>query len=211
MKGLLIIGGGGPQPTLFTECREDATIVVAADSGLEKAIELGMTPDYVVGDMDSLKDRHLLDSFNPERVMIFPTDKDETDTEIGLRMLEEKGCSEVVIGGGGGGRLDHILGIVMLFERDRPPRRWITENEDIRLVDGEIELVDLKGALVSFFPLGTEAAELASEGLKWPLDGLVFRRGYAGISNLVTDDTARVRVGRGRILMVRSFAGVGVC
>ena len=206
MIGLLIIGGKGPRPELVNEYRQRAGMVAAADSGLETALALGFTPDLVVGDMDSLIDVSLLDRFK-DRVRRFPVDKDETDTEIGLRLLQERGCADVVIAGGGGGRLDHLLGIALLFERARPPVRWITDRDDIRLIEGETVLEGMEGATISLFPLGDGAGMLGSDGLKWKLDGLEFKRGYAGISNVATRDKVRIRVGKGRLLMVRSLSG----
>jgi thiamine pyrophosphokinase len=206
VKGLLILGGSAPHRVLLTECRRGADIVVAADSGLEHALALGIEPDLVVGDMDSLADLGLLSRFPPERIMRFAKDKDETDAEIGLRILQEKGCVKVVLAGGGGGRLDHLLALAMMFERDAPPNRWITDKEDVLLVDGDAELELPLGSIVSFFPVGPYAADMFSRGLRWRLDGLTFRRGYGGISNVVTENPVRVGVGRGRLLMIRSLS-----
>jgi thiamine pyrophosphokinase len=153
--------------------------------------------------MDSLPQRSLLERLPPERVFVYPTDKDETDTEIGLRMLRHRGCTDIALAGGGGGRMDHLYAIAMLFERSAPPTRWITAGEDIRLVEESAEFPGWRGSIVSVFPVGEEASRMHSEGLKWPLDGLVFRRGYGGVSNLVTADPACVSVGRGRLLVVR--------
>ncbi len=203
MKGLLIIGGTGPAEELCVEARRTAELIAAADSGVKTALRLGIEPDFVVGDMDSLTDRSLLERFPPDRVFVYPTNKDETDTEIGLRMLRHRGCTDITIAGGGGGRLDHLYAIAMLFERSAPPARWITANEDIRLVDGSAELSGWKGSTVSVFPVGEEASQLHSHGLKWPLDGLVFRRGYGGVSNVATEDPVRVSVTQGRLLVVR--------
>jgi thiamine pyrophosphokinase len=208
LKGLLIIGGAGPGADVLARCLDGADVVIAADSGYDAAVVLGVVPDLVVGDMDSVRDKRGLDGIPRERRVIFPEDKDETDTEIGLRLLQEKGCTDVVIAGGGGGRIDHLLAIAMLFERERPPSRWVTDREEILLVDGEMEFHAVVGSTISFFPVGTEAAELGSEGLKWPLNGLVLRRGYAGISNRAVLDTVRVRAGRGKLLMVRPLDGV---
>ncbi len=205
MKGLLIVGGLCPSARTLVRCRADADIIAAADSGIESAIKAGIEPDIVLGDMDSLVDRGLLNGFPAERKRILPTDKDETDTEYGLRLLQEMGCTYVVIAGGGGGRMDHALAIAMLFERENPPGRWITEKEDISLVEGEMELPGRIGGIVSLFPIGAAAEGLHSEGLKWPLDGLAFRRGYGGISNLIIGDKVRIRVGKGRLLMIKNY------
>lgn len=204
-RGLLVIGGAGPSPRELVACARDADLVVAADSGLDLALAAGLTPDMVVGDMDSLSDVALLRRFSPEKVLAFPRDKEETDTEIGMRILREKGCGQITIAGGGGGRIDHLLGIAALFERVPAPSRWLTDQEDIRLVDGTAECAGWSGSTISVFPVGERAADMHSEGLQWPLDGLEFRRGFGGISNRATADRVRITVGTGKLLVVQSF------
>jgi len=204
-RGLLVIGGTGLSPRILQECFGEAEFIVAADSGLDSCAAAGVVPDLVVGDMDSLSDPALLKRFPPDRVMVFPRDKDETDTEIGMRILLERGWRHVTIAGGAGGRIDHLLGIAALFEREPAPARWITEGEDITLVTGEAEFHGWAGSTVSIFPVGERAAALRSEGLKWPLDGLEFRRGFGGISNVATADRVLVGVGIGKLLVVHSF------
>jgi thiamine pyrophosphokinase len=158
----------------------------------------------VVGDMDSLPERGLLDRVPPDRLFVFPVDKDETDTEIGMRFLRERGCTDISLAGGGGGRIDHLLGVALLFERDDPPSRWLTDAADIYMIQGERVFTGWEGSTVSVFPLGSRAARMTSEGLRWPLDGLEFRRGYGGISNVATGPRVRIGVGIGRLLVVRS-------
>ena len=204
-SGLLVIGGTGPSPARLSECARGVGFVVAADSGLDSCVAAGVVPDLVVGDMDSLSDPGLLRGFPSERVLLFPRDKDETDTEIGLRILHERGWGHVTIAGGAGGRIDHLLGVAGLFERDAPPARWITGREDLLLVSGEAVFPGWAGSTVSVFPVGDRAAELHSEGLKWPLDGLELRRGFCGISNVAEADPVLIRVGFGKLLVVHSF------
>jgi len=205
-RGLLVVGGAGPGRQLLADYARGMDVIVAADSGLEAALAAGITPAFVVGDMDSLSDCALLDQFPPERVVRFSPDKDETDTEIGMRTLRERGCGDITIAGGAGGRIDHLLAIAALFERDAPPRRWLTDREDIRLVEGAADFAGWEGATVSVFPLGARASDMHSEGLHWPLDGLEFRRGYGGISNRVTAERVRISVGIGKLLVVRSLS-----
>ena len=205
-QGLLVIGGAGPSPQTLAACARAAGYTVAADSGLDSCAAADVVPDLVVGDMDSLADETLLRRFSRKRLLIFPRDKDETDTEIGLRILFERGWNEVTIAGGAGGRIDHLLAILGLFERDPAPDRWITGGEDIILVTGEAQFDGWAGSTVSVFPVGDRAAGLHSEGLKWPLDGLEFRRGFAGVSNLAISDRVRLRVEIGKLLVMRSAA-----
>jgi thiamine pyrophosphokinase len=58
---------------------------------------------------------------------------------------------------------------------------------------------------VSLFPLSARASDMRSEGLKWKLDGLSWRRGDGGISNRVVAESGRISVGRGKLLMIRTF------
>lgn len=202
-RGLLLIGGEGPSRVVLEPILPLVGFVVAADAGFDLALRLDIEPDLLVGDLDSVAVTEALARFPEDRVCRFPAAKDETDTEIGLRLLRERGCDHVTIAGGGGGRLDHLLGIVALFERDFAPREWYTSGEHVALVDGELAVDGCRGQTVSFFPLGEEAAGMSSEGLRWPLQGLSWHRGEAGISNEVVDDGLRVRVDRGKLLMVR--------
>ncbi len=205
-EGLLLLGGEGPRRGQLEQVIRAARLVIAADSGFDLALRLGLEPDLLVGDLDSVAASPQLAAFPPERILRYPRDKDETDAELGLRLFTERGFRKVVLAGGGGGRVDHLLAVASLFERDNPPGAWYTALERIERVDGEALLPGCLGLRVSFFPLGAGAGGLSSEGLKWPLDGLEWPRGLAGVSNLVTADPARVRVRRGSLLMIRELA-----
>jgi thiamine pyrophosphokinase len=205
-RGVLLLGGEGPRRDQVEEVLRAAGLVIAADSGFDLALRLGLEPDLLVGDLDSVADSPELAAFPPERIRRFPRDKDQTDAELGLSLFAERGCRQVVLAGGGGGRLDHLLAVLGLFEREAPPLAWYTAGERVERVEGEAVLAGCRGLRVSFFPLGGPAGGLSSTGLKWPLDGLEWPRGYGGVSNLVTADPARVRVGRGSLLMIRELA-----
>ena len=133
---LLLIGGEGPDRSHLEGLLAECEMIVAADSGLDLADRLGLQPDLVVGDMDSLADHARLDAFPPNRVKVFPSDKDETDTEIGLRLLRERGFRRVILVGGGEGRLDHLMGILSLFDNNVAEGRQLLETfEDEKLVE----------------------------------------------------------------------------
>jgi thiamine pyrophosphokinase len=204
MTGLLFTGGEGPSRERLAPFLAGVDLVAAADSGLEAARAAGVEPDIVAGDMDSLADRSLLSLYG-DRVTLFPSDKDETDTEICLRLLRERGARKVILAGGGGGRLAHLLGIVLLFERPTAPSLWLTAREHVELVERSIALDGCLGQTISWFPAGGPVAIRSSSGLKWPLDGLRWGRGAAGISNVATADRVEVEVARGRLLMVREW------
>ena len=205
--GLLLLGGEGPPRDLLEPILHRIAFTVAADSGFDLARKLKLLPDLLVGDLDSLAPSSELEDFPPARIRRYPRDKDESDAEIGLRILWEMGFQRVVVAGGGGGRLDHLLGLVALFERERTPSMWYTSRQQIQAVEGTSIINDCKGQTVSFFPLSSTVAGMSSRGLKWPLDGLVWARGEMGLSNVFTENRCSVSVAQGRLLMVRTLVG----
>jgi thiamine pyrophosphokinase len=184
-------------------------LTVAAESGLALAESAGLRPDWIIGDMDSLDDSSRLDKYPPGSVIRHAVDKDYTDTELALSLLWENGRDEAWLLGGGGGRTDHLFAIRSLCERQRFPRRWITAGEDIRCIDagGELAALIERGGLVSVFPLGDGLWKAASRGLKWPLDGLRWDRGFFGLSNVAETGEWSIRAERGRFMVI--IAGLG--
>lgn len=205
VTGCLFTGGAGPPLCRAREHLKSARITAAADSGLLLARELGVVPDYIVGDMDSLPPS-LLEEYSRSTIVRYPRDKDHTDTELGIRLLREKGCTRVILAGGGGGRLDHLLAVYSLFHREDPPDLWLTDREEAVHIDSRYEIRNWKNREVSLLPLGEETAEMESHGLKWPLSGLRWKAGDIGISNVVTEDIAWIKMQRGRLLLIRSWS-----
>jgi thiamine pyrophosphokinase len=163
----------------------------------------GLSPDWIVGDMDSLDSVQRLAAYPKERVLVYPADKDYTDTELALSLLWEQGCTWAALVGGGGGRVDHLLALRSLFERSPSPDRWITDKEDIyALGQGQSLHIEARSnSIVSVFPLGSDPWRITSSGLKWPLDGLRWDRGFFGISNRALG-TVSVESKVGRFLIV---------
>ncbi len=205
VKGIVIIGGDHPPAELTLRLVEDAEIIIAADSGFDYAWKNSIEIDYVVGDMDSTELPEIIESLPKDKVLRLSEEKDETDTEIGLQMLKEQGASETIIIGGGGGRLDHLLGIVTLFHREIRPDEWYTDKEAVFSIDRKRIFEGLKGRTVSFFPVGGGVCRMKSSGLKWSLDRLMWEPGDAGISNVVTDDAMMIEPLSGRLICIYEY------
>ncbi|MDR1239180.1 MAG: thiamine diphosphokinase [Treponema sp.] len=204
MRGILFTGGEGPGPETSRRLAEGAALIVAADSGLVAAETAGLRPDWALGDMDSLDDPRRLENYPPGRVLRQPEAKDYTDTELAFSLLTEQGCDDIWIIGGGGGRADHLFAIRSLFERDPFPTRWITAGEDMFCLagPGKLALSRRAGELVSVFPLGGGPWKAESGGLKWPLDGLSWNRGFFGLSNEAETGDFSIRALAGRFLVI---------
>ncbi|MBN2049339.1 MAG: thiamine diphosphokinase [Spirochaetales bacterium] len=181
-------------------------LIIAADSGFDTLLRCGLIPDYVIGDMDSVTRKKELKKIDPQRVILHPPEKDDTDTDLAVMFAHGLGADTIVLVGGGGGRIDHLMGILSLFDREIHPQRWFTDKEILESVDGNIEVRGMAGTRVSFFPVGTEVCTMESSGLQWPLDPLTWKKGDAGISNVITRDVMKVTMKTGRLLMVRDIA-----
>jgi thiamine pyrophosphokinase len=215
MRGIAFIGGEAPPPALTgrllarAAAEPGGVLIAAADSGLVAAEAAGVRPGWIIGDMDSLDPRRL-EAYPPERVLRHSHNKDYTDTELALDLLRARGCAAIWLFGGGGGRTDHLLALVSLFERRTVPERWLTAGEDIRALrageEAVFELSDIAGP-VSVFPLGRGPWKMESRGLRWPLDNFPWRRGVFSISNERAAPSGsrgsfHLRAARGRFLVL---------
>ena len=211
MAGIIFTGGDAPEPDSIKGILKGIEFIsIAADSGLDIAEAAGFMPDWIIGDMDSISDPSRLSAYPPERVMRHEKDKDYTDTELALSFLLDRRCGCVWIIGGGGGRMDHLFGIRSLFERELYPERWITRSADTRCIDaagrGEASLCVEAGTVVSVFPVFSGPWKAESKGLKWPLDNLVWNRGFASMSNVALTGEFSVRAQEGRFLIIVPFS-----
>ena len=201
-RGLLFVGGEAPGEKWYKSLEERFDVIVAADGGFDLAIDLGVRVDKVVGDMDSVLNIDILNSYAPRDVIRFSEEKDDTDTEIGLKILRDMNCEYICIYGGGGGRLDHLVGLLALFDRELFPDLWITNSHLVASIVDGIEIVGKKGYVVSFFPAGKRSCTMTSSGLKWNLNGLIWEKGDCGISNVISEEIMQVRVAAGRLVMI---------
>jgi len=210
LLGIIFTGGESPSSSIIRNLLNGIkTFTVAADSGLITAEEAGIKPAFIIGDMDSL-DPSRLSAYPPERVIRYPHDKDYTDTELAFSLAAEKGCDDIWLIGGGGGRIDHLFAVRSLFEREIFPRRWITDKADIFCIEADTAHNEISRRLgedpgVSVFPLGSGPWKAESKGLKWPLDDLSWNRGFFGLSNVAVDGEFSIKAESGRFMVILSL------
>lgn len=178
---VLLVGGGALDNGVLEAALSRAGLVVAADGGAAKALAAGRMPDAVYGDMDSLSPE--LQARLAPGVLRPVAEQDSTDFDKCLRHIE----APLVLGYGFlGGRLDHQLAAMTVLAR-RPDRRCVLVGaEDVVCVcPAELELDLPVGERLSLWPMAEVTGR--SEGLRWPIDGIVFRPdGVTGTSNAVS-------------------------
>lgn len=204
----IVIFANGELPVLESARRllRPQDYVICADAGANHALALGLKPDLVVGDMDSIDPgvwKSLLQS--DVRVELYPREKDETDMELAIERAVAMKPDSILIMAALGGRLDQTLGNLFLLSNPS-----IAEIE-IRMDDGEqeaffcrgrCEILGIKGDIVSLIPWGGEVAGVHTEGLQWSLAGeSLLAEKTRGISNEMIKNTAWVTVDSGLLLV----------
>jgi thiamine pyrophosphokinase len=189
-------------------------LVVAADGGALNAERLGIAPDVVVGDADSLTPdqlRRLRDADVP--VELSPVAKDATDLELALGAALTRGARALVIlGAFGGGRFDHALGNLALLAlpalRDRPTV-MLDATTRVRYLAAPPLIHELLtgrvGDVVSLLPLGGSADGVTTSGLTYPLHDEPLEVGSSrGISNVRCEHEASVSLRRGHLFVIET-------
>ncbi len=168
----------------------DAGIVLAADGGARFLAGIGVTPDAVVGDFDSLDADGLrrLEAAGVE-VVRHPVRKDVTDGELAVGEALRRGATEVVLVGATGA-LDHTLGHIAILRR--LAARGVTArlaapdlSVTVLVAPAATELAAPAGVRVSVVPVGGDAT-VTLRGLDYPLDrGVLPADACLGIGNHV--------------------------
>ena len=182
---------------------------IVVDGALEVTHHLGLEPDYIVGDFDTVN-HDLLEHYKKEIILRHPPEKDQTDTELAIETALDAGCDRLIFFGATGSRLDHSLGNIFLLESllKRGIRAEIlNENNRLYLKDKSFILKrnDTRGDYLSLLPLSETVEEVTLSGFKYPVEKLTFyRERTLGISNEITEDEARVEFSKGTFIVVES-------
>ena len=200
---VVVASGPGPDVTLPA-----ATSVVAADGGLLRALDLGLHVDVVVGDLDSVTPEALAAAEDAgARIVRHPVAKDATDLELALDEAVALGASRVVLVASAEGRLDHLLGSLLLLAAERYAALELDAlvgNALVHVVRGQRRLEGSAGELLTLLPLGGPAIGVTTEGLEYPLAGETLEPGTTrGVSNVFLTGLATVRVRSGTVLAIR--------
>ena len=194
-------------------------VVIAADSGLHRALDSGSPVAHVVGDLDSVDpDRLAVARARGATVHRHPADKDATDLELALDLASTlldpvarrlDGVASIHVVGGGGGRLDHLLGDVLLLTSPRFAAHVVTARFgparlDVARPGAPCELDGPARTHVSLLPVHGDASGVSTTGLRWPLlDGHLAAGTTRALSNELSGGPATVHLESGVLAVLR--------
>src|SRR4249919_2734135 len=204
---VVVVSGGELPPSPRTGDVPQGVPVIAADGGLEHAQALGLKVTTAVGDFDSIDARVVTSAgVAGTQVLRHPAEKDATDLELALDVALELRPERILVLAGGGGRLDHLLGGLLLLGSPRYAEAQldaIVGAARVHVVRGERVVAGEPGRLISLLALHGPAENVTTEGLRYPLAGETLEPGSTrGISNVFTSRTARIHVARGVLAAV---------
>jgi thiamine pyrophosphokinase len=210
---VLVLAAGEPVDPRVADVLPAAELVIAADSGLAQARRLGLRPDLLIGDLDSVEPGEVTAvAAAGTRVERHPTEKDQIDLELALDAACDAGAATIVLVAGAGGRLDMAIANLLVAARSRYARvriegwvgsAWFAVARPNHVVD----IHGMPGELVSLLPVGGPAGGITTEGLRYPLHAESLDAGTTrGVSNELIGPDASLSLTSGVLLVIRPDA-----
>ncbi|MEE1312397.1 MAG: thiamine diphosphokinase [Lachnospiraceae bacterium] len=210
---ILIITGGGidiPFTHSYIE-KQKFDKIYAADKGVQYAVQLGIRPDLILGDFDSLgeKMKEKMKDWNIP-VLTFPPEKDYTDTHLAITHAISQGADEITLIGATGTRLDHTwanIGLLQMAMKEGV-RAWIVDAHNrISMWNSgrEMKKEEAFGDYVSLIPYTEKVTGITLTGFYYPLSDAELTLGISlGISNELISKTGKIEIGSGDLIIIES-------
>lgn len=208
-RALIFINGDLPSLDAAQGLVADDDFIIAADGGVRHALNLGLLPAVVIGDLDSLDTVNRRDlEEKGVNIIQYPADKDETDLELALIYALRNNYKRILLVGALGRRLDQTLGNLSLLTD--PALGGI----DVRIDDGVEEVFFTRkqaqiegriGDIVSLIPWNGDVTIIRTDGLRWPLQNETLSAHQTrGISNEMIASEAHVELKSGLLLIIHT-------
>lgn len=199
MRAVIICGGNVGE--YIKDYIKAGDHIICADSGYDRAERFAITPDIVIGDMDSVESEIIR-----ENKIVYPTRKDFTDSELAVLYALEHGYDDILLFGMTGTRMDHTLANISLLKRLKSVKAVIIDgNNEIYYTDSHIELACTVGDTISIIPFEGDASGITTEGLDYPLENGTVKSGTTlGVSNVAVKNRCGITIKSGSAFVIRS-------
>jgi thiamine pyrophosphokinase len=209
-KIIIVSGGGSVNSAFFNEkIREmGRCLTICCDGGARHFQNLGIKPDVIIGDMDSI-DPAQLASFNSDerKIIKYPVNKNYTDTELALDYALDLKPEKILIWCALGGRIDHTLANIFLLYRARKKgieTSLIDEYCEAFVINKETSFINEEGKTVSLLALTPRTTGITLSGFAYPLEKGSLKMGESrGISNVINNTCAGIKIEKGKLLVIK--------
>jgi thiamine pyrophosphokinase len=199
-RALILANGNPPSKSLFKKYLLSADWFICADGGANTALRYASTPNLIVGDFDSIR-KETLHAFRnvPQRKQ---KAQNSTDLEKALSAAIQKKCTEIIVMGATGGRLDHAIGNLSALAK-------FSKKASIKFVDDSSEFIPVHQIFTTTLPVGTtisllplsHCSGIVTKGLKWNLKNESLQLGIReSTSNIVVSSHVQIKVRKGNLI-----------
>ncbi|MBI1939606.1 MAG: thiamine diphosphokinase [Ignavibacteriales bacterium] len=208
MKKCIILANGTPPPkNVFNYLyKVGYETLICADGGANSAVKYELLPDYIIGDLDSIKPETYDYYFDRAKIIQIKRQND-TDVEKCLKFAMKHKFTEVVLLGATGNRLDHSicnLGIVLKFY-DTIKISIIHEESILKPYTGTVSLKTFPGETISLYGFDGKT-KITSTGLKYKLTDSALHFGKKeSTSNVAKGELVTLKIKNGVAFVVRNF------
>ncbi len=186
--------------------RNSYSTLFCADGGANSAMKMGLIPDYIIGDLDSIHEE-TLKYFKDKARIIKISRQNDTDVEKCLKHAIKHKFEEAVLTGVTGDRLDHTfcnLGIVLKFFNEIGIK-IIAENSLLTALTGNHIIPTFRGETISIYGIDNRT-KISSKGLKYPLNKIALPFGHReSTSNVSLHNKIELKIKGGIIFLIRDF------
>lgn len=198
MRAVIIGNGSIKDYDRIKQKMQPDDFIICADGGYNHAVKLGITPDVLIGDLDSASDYEAVSN----RIE-YPTRKDFTDGELAVMYAEEHGADTVLLLAMTGDRMDHTLADIMLLSKCKNGV-LIDDNNEIYLLRDTLKISGRKGQTLSIVPIFGDAEGITTKDLEYPLSRETLHfASTRGISNVMTDTACEITIEKGVALVIK--------
>ncbi len=195
----VIIGNGQINDYEYIKSKiRSADFIICADGGYNHALKMGITPDILIGDLDSAENI----GAGIEKLR-YPERKDFTDGELAIDYALKKGYGDILLLSMTGDRADHTITDILLMTKCANAC-MIDDNNEIYILRDKLKIEGKKGDTVSIVPIGGDVSGVTTEGLEYPLDRETLYFGASrGVSNVMNEDGCAITAENGIALVIK--------
>ena len=202
-KVVVLCDGSFPKHPIPLACLKKAEKIICCDGAADKLIEFGMTPDYIVGDLDSVSEKT---KTNYADRLVSSTDQETNDQTKAIEFAVKQGFRKAIILGATGKREDHTIGNISLL-LDYAHKLEVLSISNSGIFQAAIKsqtFQSFKGQQVSVFSLGIPS-KISSRQLKYPLNNTILNSWWMGTLNECVADSFSLKFSEGKFIVFQKF------